>query len=195
MALVTTPGAADADSYATLAEALAYNASRPFATDWVASGVTDGNREAALMQATSLLDLSFQWTGVPTDGVQALCWPRTGMLTLNGFPIPTDEIPARLKNAESELARQLLVADRTADLDSETGALKSVGVGSVNVTFQDKSGSAASSLSMMDAAIRRMRPEFADINKAIPDAVRLMLVPSWYRRESILRPLIFDVHR
>jgi hypothetical protein len=62
--IVVTPGAPDANSYATVAEADAYNAARPYGTAWAA--LTPEAKEGALVYATLLLDGSFQWTGQAT---------------------------------------------------------------------------------------------------------------------------------
>jgi hypothetical protein len=78
MPLVTTPGAPDANSYASVAEADAYNAARPFGTAWAA--LTQAQKEGALQYALLLLDASFQWTGQATGavavGTQAAPTPR-----------------------------------------------------------------------------------------------------------------------
>src|SRR5712691_5596582 len=99
--LVATPGAANANSYATVLEAAAYFADRlPLVPPW--SAVAD--QTAALLMATRVLDLmavarrtlriskggtryfytSRAWTGAPATTTQALAWPRTGMYDLNG---------------------------------------------------------------------------------------------------------------
>src|SRR5678815_4418488 len=108
--LIATPGAADANTYATDIEADAYNESRLHTEDW--TNASDTDKEAALIDAARLLDASFKWTGTPASSVQALTWPRTGMFTRNGFPIDPTIIPLELKNAQSEFARQLVSVDR-----------------------------------------------------------------------------------
>lgn len=194
LVLVETPGAADANTYATLLEALAYNESRPHADSWIASGVTDGMRAAALVEAARLMDVAFQWTGAATSpDVQNLAWPRIGMKNQNGGAIADTVIPQRLKDAQAEFARQLLDADRTADLDQEKQKLTSLAVGSIHLGFESSSGSNLSTM----AAKQRMQgdPTLQYLSGLIPDAVRQILVPSWYRRETVQRSIIFETTR
>lgn len=194
MALVTTPGAADADSYATLAEADAYNASRPFSTAWAG---TDAVKEAALREAARLLDSSFRWTGAAVDETQALTWPRSGMSTRNGFAIPTTgaaSIPKALKEAQSEFARQLLAADRTADSGPEKKGITSLKVGPVAIGYRAP-GTDSGSLELRDADVIRLGPDFDYLSRFIPDAVRNLLPPSWYAQATVSRGFLFEVDR
>lgn len=188
MALDTTVGGADADSYATLTEANDYHASRLNVDAW--ESASEGDREAALKAACTLLDASFVWTGAAVDAVQALCWPRSGMYSRNGFPISETEIPRDLKKAQSELARVLIAADRTADSESDVAGLASLSVGSVSLSFKDRiSGSAAEQVALRG-------PEFAYFSRMIPEYVRVLLVPSWYERptlaEEVGQDMMFD---
>lgn len=187
MALVTTPGAANADSYATVAEATTYNASRPFSTAWTGA---DSVKEAALKEAARLLDAAFAWTGAAVDAVQALTWPRSGMLTRNGFAIPLTTIPQALKDAQSEFARQLLEADRTADDDAQKLNVAGVKAGSVEVKFKQLSGQ-ADPFAVLDAEAIRMGRAFDYLSRAVPDAVRMLLVPSWYSEAAVTRSSFF----
>lgn len=194
MSLITTPGAANADSYATLAEATAYNAGRTFSSDWTDNDSPD--QEAALKQAARMLDSSFRWTGAAVDDVQALTWPRSGMLTRNGFAIPTagsTSIPQALKDAQSEFARQLLVADRTADNEAQKQGISSVKAGPVTVAF--KASESSSTVALRDADVARMGPDFDYLSAMIPDAVRNLIPPSWYTRGTITPAFFFEVDR
>jgi len=152
--IIATPGAADANSYATLLEAAGYFTDRlPLVPPW--SAVAD--QTAALIMATRVLDLmsiarrtlriskdgtkyfytSRSWTGAPATTTQALAWPRTGMYDLNGNLIASTVIPQMLKNAECELAGQLNAADTTLDNAIIVGGITSVKAGSVAVTFKE----------------------------------------------------------
>lgn len=193
MALVTTPGAADADSYATLAEANTYHSTKryPALSGWAAATATDAVKEAALRLAAILLDRMFEWNGSAVDSTQARVWPRTGMLTRNGFAIPTSgatSIPTDLKEAQAEFAGQLIQSDRLSDNDAAKKGITSVKAGSVAVTFKDVDVSSAESL---DAQLRLMGSELAYLHKTVPDVVRFLLVPSWYRENTIKRPFLF----
>jgi hypothetical protein len=188
MALDATPGGAAANSYCSLTEANAYHASRLFVASWTAA--TDAVKEAALQEACRLLDSSFDWTGGAASATQALCWPRVGMVSLNKFAIPTTTIPAQLKNAQAEFARQLIDGDRTADNDAVKNELTSVKAGSVALSFRDTEG--GSTVETKDGDIRRKGPDFDYLAKWIPDAVRNLLVKSWYQQPVITQGLVFQ---
>lgn len=187
MALDTTVGGASANSYATLTEFNTYADSRLPAVTWFATA-TDAQKEAALIMGARLLDAMFAWTGAAVDSVQVLCWPRSGMLTRNGFSIDTTENPQALKDAQCEFALQLGAGDRVSDNDAVKQGISSVTAGSVSVEFKDVSEDTAESVDMI---LRRMGSDFNYLNKTVPDAVRQLLVPSWYSQPSIKRPMVF----
>lgn len=146
--IVATPGAADANSYLTLAEAQAIIDGFVEDADiqhWN-SGNTD-SRNRALFTATQRLDRE-RFLGARATDTQALQWPRTGVRKPDtyintyavGFPfrITTDyftdtEIPTQIKYAQAILA---------AFLHNNTDALglsgledyKNVKIGSLDVT-------------------------------------------------------------
>lgn len=174
--LIATPGASNANSYETHAEANEYFDSRPpLNPPWVASG-----QEAYLIQATRVLDAYAQpfktltmgangiryyytrrqWTGAPSTTTQRLAWPRTGMFDRNGNPIPADVIPQELKDAESELAGQLKKTDLTLNNDVLAQGVKSLSAGSVSMSFRDNF-----------------------MVQVIPDAVWNLMPPSWFTDE------------
>lgn len=158
MALNTTPGSADADSYASVEEFTAYCDAR---------GITyptspESAIETWLRRGTTYLDNQYRtrWQGYRTDQAQSLAWPRIGddgdsrfrdpdrstftvrgVIDPDGFEIPTNEVPKQVKNATIEAA--LLVKDGVTiepNLD-RGGQIKSIskGVGplSKSVTYMD----------------------------------------------------------
>lgn len=176
--IVATPGAANANSYVTLAEASDYFASRAPVAGW--ENAVD--QSALLIQATRVIDAAFsgarqwvppqgsnlgyyrvlpRWTGAPASETQALAWPRTGMLSRNGFPLASNVIPIDLKNAVCELAGALGTQDTTVDNTVAVQGITSISAGSVSIGFA--SGIATT--------------------KMMPDAVMLYLVPSWLTDE------------
>ena len=181
LTIIETVGAANANSYETLAEANEYFESRlPLAPPWITSGDTPAR---ALTMSTRLLDTYAQpmrtyvpgqggaagyyytrrrWTGAPASTTQRLAWPRTGMSDRNGNPIAASIIPQELKDAESELAGQLLKTDWTLDLDQVVQGVSSVRAGSVSVSFKENIQS-----------------------QMIPDAVLNLMPPSWFTEEVI----------
>ena len=176
--LISTPAAANANSYETLVEANTYFESRlPLSPPWedaeypsVALVMATRTLEAAFMPGKRLVqagDASYyvtrrQWTGTPSTATQRLSWPRTGMYDRNGNLIPSGEIPYELKDAISELAGQLSASDRTLDNDVIVQGITSLRAGSVALSFKDS-----------------IAPQ------VIPDAVINMLPPSWYTEEII----------
>jgi hypothetical protein len=180
-AIDATVGGATANSYETLAEANVYFDERlPLPTPWVASGNTSIR---ALLMATRVLDAmsqphktlviskdnkikyyltASQWTGSPATTTQRLAWPRIGMFDRNGNEIPSDVIPAELKDAESELAGQLIIADSTLDNTVSVQGITSIKAGSVSLTFKEA----------IDAHV-------------IPDAVRNLMPASWFTDELV----------
>lgn len=183
MALVITPGSATAESYATVAEFDAYWASRLPAITWIATA-TEAQKEAALRAAARFLDAAPDWTGEAVDDVQALAWPRSGMLTRNGFDIATSgaaSITSPLKNAQCELAGQLGAGDLLSDNDAAKLGIASVKAGSVAVSFQNIDNS---SLESVDLLIRRLTSEFNYL--MLPGEVRRLLVPSWFNQPSVI---------
>lgn len=191
MPLVTTPGAADADSYASFDEYTAYWTARGFNTAQLAAQQADV--ENLMRWATRLMDSIFTWTGSAVNSVQALAWPRSGMLTPNGFVIGTTTIPVQLKNAECEFAGILISGDRTADdpslkvIGSET-MLDSVKAGPVMLKF---GGGNFTTREAFEAFVRSLGSDLAYLSKAMPDSVRQLIPPSWYVQATLKRKIIF----
>jgi len=118
-------GRVDANSYASVADGDAYFEGHLYATAWTAA--TSGTKAAALVMATRLVDTQFQFNGYKAHETQALQWPRercpdpdrnlvTSSLqspVLSSF-VPNDEVPAGVASAVCEMARELLIVDRTA---------------------------------------------------------------------------------
>ena len=162
MPINATPGAADANSYVTLAEAEAYFADRLFTETWDA--LTDPDKEAVLIWATRTAEARVSnawtkeelpedgtiriltsikgddecfivWTGSPATNTQALAWPRTGMLSRNGFAIPDNEIPQRLKDWQCEIALSLSAGDRTLENAATAQGLVGLKAGPVDLKW------------------------------------------------------------
>jgi hypothetical protein len=159
LTLVATAAASNANSYATAAEGDTYHESHYYADMWTDAGTSD--KEKALVMATRLLDQWYEWFGSTYSTTQALLWPRSGVPGPNGFTFTANTIPAPLRDATCELARQLMAENRTADSDLSSQGVKSITAGSVALTF---SGSA--------------------VTKPIPDAVASFLIYLGTKRSS-----------
>ena len=99
-----TAGAANANSYITIAEAQAYADSDIDASQWDTAIVDQRTR--ALITATRNLDL-VGYVGTRTTTTQALAWPRKDFTTTEKTYSDT-EIPAEIKLAQWELTKALL---------------------------------------------------------------------------------------
>lgn len=156
--IIVTAGASDANSYCSLAVADQFHLERvPVAATWADASVSE--RTAALIWATRLLDSLYEWEGSVVTETQALLWPRSGLLYRSGYSVPTTVIPVELQRATAEFARQLMVADRTADNDVAAQGISSITAGPVSIDF-DGSAKAASATT-------------------VPDIVRSMIPPEW----------------
>lgn len=136
MALVSTPGAVNADTYASLAEAVAYVGTLTFPGKWP---TTESAQEALLKQAARKMEtLVFKGTRAASAETQALAFPRLYLTDRDGYDIAPDAIPRDVKNAQIELALWLAKKDRTAD--AAPSRLKVGGLeieGSVQKSFPD----------------------------------------------------------
>lgn len=185
----TAPGLPNSTSYASVAEFKDYWSMWQFRQPaWVPSA-SDPTIQGALMIAAFLIDADFIWTGAAANpGVQALAWPRNGMLDVNGALMGNIVIPQRLKNAQCEFAGQLYAQDRMADDDADKFQVQSVRAGDVDVRMQRAS---LETIESADIWARLKGPEFNWMSKQVPEAVRRHLLQSWYKQPTIKRPLVF----
>lgn len=123
LTIVATPGDANANSFVTEAEVIAYMAARLNATAWTTvSGTTCTETEkSALIEATRELSM-MNWCGRRVTTTQALGWPRAFAIDPDSpwqFFFDQTAVPTRIKNATCELAFQFLNAGTTdvASLD------------------------------------------------------------------------------
>jgi len=125
-------GKADANSYADVTDGDGYHEGHLYATAWTAA--TTANKEKALVMATRLLDAEYQFGGNKTNELQALQWPREACRDPDGADsLDSDAVPPAVVNATCELARELLVKDRTAAPAGE--GLKYSNVGSAQTGY------------------------------------------------------------
>jgi hypothetical protein len=135
LVVVATPGASDANSYLTRAEADTYFESRLHTDDW--NDASTATKDKAIVMATRLLDSMYDWVQFPTDQTQALQWPRVGVVDFNELEYIEDNvIPDRLKWATAELAMLLIAEDRTLDYDVESKGVSSFSAGPVSFSFK-----------------------------------------------------------
>jgi hypothetical protein len=117
-------GLANANAYANAADGDAYHEGHLYATAW--TGASAGLKDAALVMATRLIDAYVDFGGKKATSVQALQWPRAGCvdpdlprgpLGLGGWgamgTFANNMVPAVVVAATCEMARELLISDRT----------------------------------------------------------------------------------
>lgn len=130
MAIIATPGAANANSYGTMAEMDAYVANSPDLETWDNS--TD--QEEALIWATMRID-EYDFIGEIATTTQALKWPR---IDDDVFDIgwTSTEIPLRLKYAQFELALERIKDNASGSSSSSDQPVSSLKIGnSVEVKY------------------------------------------------------------
>jgi hypothetical protein len=121
-------GLPDANSYADAADGDAYHEGHLYATAWTAA--VTGDKEKALVMATRLIDSQYRFLGFRAHETQGLQWPRRAGHqgraivggTWNGETrlwcvdewVEVNVVPRAVRDATCEMARELLLADRTA---------------------------------------------------------------------------------
>lgn len=131
MALDATVGGATANSYIDAAGGDSYFGTRPQSSLWFAQ--TPADKEAALIQASRMLDMIVPFYGQPSTSAQSMQWPRYGAPDLNRIStLDSTIIPAGLQNAVCELALFWLNDDRFAESGLE--GFRSINAGGIQVS-------------------------------------------------------------
>jgi len=165
-------GRSDANAYANAADGDAYHEGHLYATAW--SGALLASKEAALVFATRLIDSQFQFGGTKANATQALQWPREDCRDpdaddWNGGTVASHVVPKAVADATCEMARELLVADRTAAPPGEGLKYQNVGP---NQTGYDKSDTPP----VISHVAQAMLAKFGALVKSRSGAVRLTRV-------------------
>jgi hypothetical protein len=152
--VVSTVGAANANSYVDETFMDAYCDARLDAGAWVDES-DDDKKAAALIQATRVLDSTYDWNGWLATDTQSLRWPRDGALnydqafgpnsmydfdsTLTAY-FSNNIVPLQVKNATCEMALYIL---QQAGYDASVNDLKAIRVGPIRVDFNTDVGNAS----------------------------------------------------
>jgi hypothetical protein len=106
----TGAGLSNANSYASVAAADAYNADRGY-TDW--ASLNTAEKQVALIRATDYIEATYRssWKGYKKSQGQALSWPRYGVF-VEGFAVPDDSVPVAVVNSCIEMALKTLTYDQ-----------------------------------------------------------------------------------
>jgi len=166
----TGAGLADANAYANAADGDAYHDGHLYAAAW--SAATTGNKEKALVMATRLIDAEFQFNGFKANEAQALQWPREDCRDPDadgwiGGTVADSVVPKSVIEATCEMARELLIADRTASPPGE--GLKYQNTGG-NQTGYDKGDTRP----VISQVAQAMLAKFGSLLKSKSGAVRLV---------------------
>ena len=126
-----TVGHANANSYVDVA----------YANEFFVNSVNNGSwptvladKEAALIEATRIIDSQFDWNGLIVVGDQSLRWPRTLAYDMDGRLIASDVIPKILKDAVCNFAYYLI---QSGGLNQSASDLKSLKVGPIDLKFNE----------------------------------------------------------
>jgi hypothetical protein len=187
LALIKEDGTsrADANAYADVADGDAYHEGHLYATAWTTA--TPEQKATALVMASRLIDSLYQFGGVRTTTSQALQWPRYGCYDPDnvdgGLYLPAvsyrfrspfaprvvadNVVPLGIRNATCEMARELIVADRTAPPPGE--GLKYQNVGSTQTGY-DK----ADTRPVVPKIAQAMLAKYGSLLSARSGAVRLV---------------------
>lgn len=119
MALNSTVGDANAESYVSVSDATAYHAARGNAA-WTGA---DSVKEIALRRGTAYLDGRYRgrWKGLRETTTQALAWPRSNATDEDGVDIAEDQIPQAVKDATCEAALRELTDQGSLQPDLDRG--------------------------------------------------------------------------
>jgi hypothetical protein len=162
----TGAGLVDANSYADVANGNAYHDGHLYASAWTAA--TNAQKAVALVMATRVLDAEYRFAGTRANSVQALQWPRVGCPDPDaGDMVPENSVPKAVVEAACELARELLIVDRTAAPPGE--GQKYYNNGSVQTGY-DKSDTRP----IIPAVVQALLAKFGSLTKAKSGAVRLV---------------------
>lgn len=135
-----------AEFYGTLVGALAFHADRGNSA-WAAAA-SDALRTAALVRSSAYIDATYLalFQGERVGGrAQALQWPRVGVVDMEGWSVPSTEVPAEIINAAYEGAlRELAVpGSLNPDIKAGGGVVKRVKAGSVEVEYASTAATTA----------------------------------------------------
>ena len=168
----TGAGLANANAYADVADGDAYHDGHLYASAW--TGAAADQKAAALVMASRLIDAEYQFGGTRFKTTQALQWPRQDCRDTDadgwaGGTVASTFVPKSVVDATCEMARELLITDRTAAPAGE--GLKYQNAGG-NQTGYDKSDTRP----IISRVAQAMLAKYGALLKSKSGAVRLVRV-------------------
>jgi|SRR5688572_4537219 len=116
---------------------------------------SDDDKARVIVQARRLIDRQ-AYEGQKTSGAQALAFPRTGLVDIDGNAVSSVTVPQVVIDAESELAG-LLASDPTLANAANTGSnIASLQAGPVSITYHQPTTSA-------EAGATKLQPVIMDL--------------------------------
>lgn len=159
--IITTPGAANANSYRTVLEADAYFTTRPYSTAWasIVGASAEDTKAALLIEATRRID-ERAYHGIRQSATQALAFPRYGLLDSETGHI-VETIPVDVGHATCEMALALAVANADTTQVNKLAQFKSLSLpGGLKLELRD--GFAA--LDQWPPRVERLLSRFINYN-------------------------------
>ena len=161
-------GKADANAYANVADGDAYHAGHLYASAWTAASADQ--KAVALVMASRLIGTEYRFAGTRAVATQSLQWPREDCPDPDtGEAVPENSVPKPVVEATCELARELLIVDRTAAPVGE--GLSYQNNGSVQTGY-DK----ADTRPIIPKLVQAMLAKFGALTKGKTGAVKLVRV-------------------
>ena len=133
MSLDTTVGGTTANSYVTVEFADAFFAAQVVQGIWP---TLLASKEAALLDATRLIDNQFDFVGDIANTEQSLRWPRSSVYDADNRLLPTDSIPKTIQQATCYLAMYLL---QNGGFKQTASNVTGVKVGPIDLKFNSSS--------------------------------------------------------
>jgi len=134
MAIDAEVGGVSANSYVSIADADLFFETRSYASAWTSA--SDENKEATLVQATRVVNISYYFLGSISSQTQALRWPRSSVYDQDGRLYADDALPKPLKDAVCDFALYILQSDLLAD--DSASLIDEMEIGPIRLDF-DKS--------------------------------------------------------
>jgi hypothetical protein len=161
-------GKADANAYANVADGDAYHAGHLYASAWTAASADQ--KAVALVMASRLIDAEYQFGGTRSVATQSLQWPREDCPDPDaGDMVAETMVPKAVVEAACELARELIIADRTAAPAGE--GLKYYNNAGVQTGY-DKTDTRP----IIPAVVQALLAKFGSLTKAKSGTVKLVRV-------------------
>ena len=166
-------GFSDANAYADVADGTAYHEGHLYASAW--AGASAGDKAAALVMASRIIDAQMQFRGIRAVGGQAMQWPRAGCRDEDASSdfgsgcVAVDEVPKAVVEATCELARELLVVDRTGAPAGQGLSYENAGTTQTGYKSEDRRP-------ILPELVQSMLGKFGSLVTARSGSVRLVRV-------------------